>query len=204
MAFGAFHNAGQICMSADRVLVHRSIAEEFTARLAAKVDSLPVGDPASPDTVIGPVINDAAARRVGELVLDAVAAGARVRTGGEAIVLDRVTTGMRIFRAEICGPAVVVIAVEDDDEAVAIANDTPYGLTAGVLTEDVRRGLALARRLRTGIVHVGGQTVDDEPQAPFGGVKSSGYGRFGGRWGVEAFTDTRWVTVADRHGTYPF
>ncbi|WP_370942097.1 aldehyde dehydrogenase [Amycolatopsis sp. cg5] len=212
VTFGAFHNAGQICMSADRVLVHRSVAEEFTVRLAAKVAGLPHGDPADQSTVVGPLITESAARRVSELVAEAVADGARVRAGGgeregtryPATVLDGVTPRMRIFREEIFGPAVTVITVEDDDEAVSIANDTEYGLTAGVLTSDTRRGLALAKRLRTGIVHVGDQTVDDEPQAPFGGVKSTGYGRFGGRWGVDAFTATRWVTVAGHHGRYPF
>ncbi len=202
--FGAFHNAGQICMSTDRILVHRSVAEEFTAKLAAKVSSLPHGDPAEPGIVLGPVINPRAAERVAALVADAVEAGARVRAGGAATVLDEVTPAMRIFREEIFGPAVIVVPVADDDEAVAIANDTEHGLTAGVLTEDTRRGLALARRIRTGIVHVGNQTVDDEPQAPFGGVKSSGYGRFGGRWGIEAFSATRWVTVAGGHGHFPF
>ncbi|USX55278.1 aldehyde dehydrogenase family protein [Lentzea sp. HUAS12] len=204
--FGAFHNAGQICMSTDRVLVHRSVAEEFTAKLAAKVGSLPHGDPADPGTVIGPVINPRAASRVAALVAEAVEAGARVRAGGDggATVLDEVTPQMRVFQEEIFGPAVVVVPVADDDEAVAIANDTEHGLTAGILTEDSRRGLGLAQRIRTGIVHVGNQTVDDEPQAPFGGVKSSGYGRFGGRWGIEAFSATRWVTVASRHGHFPF
>ncbi|SEQ21392.1 aldehyde dehydrogenase family protein [Lentzea albida] len=204
--FGAFHNAGQICMSTDRVLVHRSVAEEFTAKLAAKVGSLPHGDPADPGTVIGPVINPRAASRVAALVAEAVESGARVRAGGNggATVLDEVTPQMRVFREEIFGPAVVVVPVADDDEAVAIANDTEHGLTAGILTEDSRRGLGLAQRIRTGIVHVGNQTVDDEPQAPFGGVKSSGYGRFGGRWGIEAFSATRWVTVASRHGHFPF
>ncbi|SDF77770.1 Acyl-CoA reductase [Lentzea fradiae] len=204
--FSAFHNAGQICMSADRVLVHRSVAEEFTAKLAAKAGSLPHGDPADPGTVIGPVINERSAERVAALVADAVENGARVRTGGDggATVLDNVTPEMRIFREEIFGPAVVVVPVADDDEAVAIANDTEHGLTAGIITEDSRRGLGLARRIRTGIVHVGNQTVDDEPQAPFGGVKASGYGRFGGRWGVEAFSATRWVTIASEHAHFPF
>jgi acyl-CoA reductase-like NAD-dependent aldehyde dehydrogenase len=204
--FGAFYNAGQICMSADRILVHRSVAEEFTAKLAAKVSSLPHGDPADPDTAIGPVINQRAADRVAALVAEAVESGARVRTGGDgtATVLDGVTPAMRIFHEEIFGPAVVVTAVADDDEAVAIANDTEHGLTAGVITEDPRRGLNLARRIRTGIVHVGNQTVDDEPQAPFGGVKASGYGRFGGRWGIEAFSATRWVTVAGEPNHFPF
>ncbi|KJK42771.1 salicylaldehyde dehydrogenase [Lentzea aerocolonigenes] len=203
--FSAFFNAGQICMSADRILVHQAVAEEFTAKLAAKVSSLPHGDPADPGTVIGPVITARAASRVAALVDEAVDAGARVRAGGDgaATVLDNVTPAMRIFQEEIFGPAVVVTAVADDDEAVAIANDTEHGLTAGILTEDSRRGLALARRIRTGIVHVGNQTVDDEPQAPFGGVKASGYGRFGGRWGIEAFSATRWVTVASEHGHFP-
>jgi vanillin dehydrogenase len=204
--FGAFNNAGQICMSTDRILVHRSVAEEFTAKLAAKVGSLPHGDPADPGTVIGPVINPRSASRVAALVAEAVESGARVRAGGNggATVLDEVTPQMRVFQEEIFGPAVVVVPVADDDEAVAIANDTEHGLTAGILTEDSRRGLGLAHRIRTGIVHVGNQTVDDEPQAPFGGVKSSGYGRFGGRWGVEAFSATRWVTVASEHGHFPF
>jgi acyl-CoA reductase-like NAD-dependent aldehyde dehydrogenase len=139
-------------------------------------------------------------------VEDAVANGATVRAGGNggATVLDGVTPQMRVFQEEIFGPAVIVVPVADDDEAVAIANDTEHGLTAGILTEDSRRGLGLAQRIRTGIVHVGNQTVDDEPQAPFGGVKSSGYGRFGGRWGIEAFSATRWVTIASEHGHFPF
>ncbi|MEV6236593.1 aldehyde dehydrogenase [Lentzea sp. NPDC051838] len=210
--FGAFHNAGQVCMSTDRVLVHRSIAEKFTSKLAAKVESLPHGDPADPATVIGPLVSERGARHVDGLVTEAVEAGARIRTGGTpargtsytATVLDNVTPEMRIYREEIFGPAVTVIPVDTDDEAVAIANDTEYGLSAGIITDDTRRGLALARRLHTGIVHVGNQTVDDEAQVPFGGVKSSGYGRFGGRWSVEAFTVTRWVTVADRHQHFPF
>ncbi|MFE9746674.1 aldehyde dehydrogenase family protein [Saccharothrix saharensis] len=212
VVFGAFNNAGQICMSADRVLVHASVAEEFTARLAAKVAGLPHGDPADPATVIGPLVDAGSARRVADLVADAVGHGARVRAGGgapdgahyPATVLDRVTPAMRIHHEEAFGPVVTVLAVADDDEAVALADDTDYGLTAGILTADARRGLTIARRLRTGIVHVGDQTVDDEPQAPFGGVKASGYGRFGGRWAAEAFTTTRWLTVATSAPHYPF
>ena len=211
-AFGAFHNAGQVCMSTDRVLVHRSIAEEFTAKLAAKVASLPHGDPADAATIVGPLINERGARHVADLVAEAVADGARLRTGGgepdgtrfTATVLDNITPQMRIYREEIFGPAVTVITVDSDDEAVAIANDTEYGLSVGVITEDNRRGLALTRRIHTGVAHVGNQTIDDEAQAPFGGVKSTGYGRFGGRWGIEAFTDTRWVTIAGEHNHFPF
>jgi len=212
VTFGVFHNAGQICMSTDRVLVHQSIAEDFTAALAAKVSSLKHGDPTDKSTIVGPLVNSAAAQRVAKLVEEAVADGARVRAGGgkpdgaryAATVLDNVDPKMRIFHEEIFGPVCTVITVETDDEAIAIANDTEYGLTAGVLTEDSRRGMAVARQLRTGIVHVNNQTVADEPQAPFGGVKSTGYGRFGGRWGAEAFTDTRWITVAGEHGHFPY
>ncbi|MEO6085619.1 MAG: aldehyde dehydrogenase family protein, partial [Umezawaea sp.] len=207
VVFGGFYNVGQICMSADRVLVHSSIVEEFTEKLVAKVAGLPQGDPTDPGTVLGPMIDDRSAKRMAELVQDAVANGARIRTGGgdpdgssyPATVLDQVRPEMRVYHEEIFGPVVTVIAVETDEEAVAIANDTDYGLTAGVLTEDTRRGLAIARKLRTGIVHVNNQTVDDEPQAPFGGIGSTGYGRFGGRWAAEAFTNTRWVTVAGEH-----
>ncbi|MFC0432455.1 aldehyde dehydrogenase [Kutzneria buriramensis] len=210
--FASFHNAGQICMSADRVLVHRAVAAEFTEKLAAKAASLPHGDPTDPGTVIGPLISATAAQRVSALVAEAIDAGASLRAGGgdadgsryPATVLADVTPEMRIFNDEIFGPAVTVTTVDDDEQALAIANDTDYGLTAGVITEDARRGLAVARRLRTGIVHVNNQTVDDEPQVPFGGVKSSGYGRFGGRWGVEAFTETRWVTVAGQQNGFPY
>jgi vanillin dehydrogenase len=211
VVFGGFYNVGQICMSADRVLVHSSIVEEFTEKLVAKVAGLPQGDPTDPGTVLGPMIDDRSAKRMAELVQDAVANGARIRTGGgdpdgssyPATVLDQVRPEMRVYHEEIFGPVVTVIAVETDEQAVAIANDTDYGLTAGVLTEDTRRGLAIARKLRTGIVHVNNQTVDDEPQAPFGGIGSTGYGRFGGRWAAEAFTNTRWVTVAGEHKHFP-
>jgi acyl-CoA reductase-like NAD-dependent aldehyde dehydrogenase len=210
--FGSFNNAGQICLSTDRILVHRSIVSEFTDKFAAKVASLLHGDPTDPATIVGPLVNARAAQRVAKLVDEAVAAGATVWTGGVApegasyqpTVLSDVTPNMRIFDEEIFGAAVTVITVDDDEQAIAVANDTEYGLTAGVVTEDAGRGLAIARRLRTGIVHVNDQTVDDEPQAPFGGVKSSGYGKFGGRWGVDAFTETRWVTVAGRHTVFPY
>ncbi|MFI9380746.1 aldehyde dehydrogenase family protein [Kutzneria sp. NPDC052558] len=210
--FGSFNNAGQICLSTDRILVHRSIAEEFTAKLAAKVAALPHGDPIDPATIVGPLVNAKAAARVSTLVHEAVAAGATVRTGGHQpagarlapTVLADVTPAMRIFTEEIFGPAVVVLTVDDDEQAIAIANDTEYGLTAGIITQNAARGLAIARRLQTGIVHVNDQTVDDEPQAPFGGVKSSGYGKFGGRWGVDAFTETRWLTLAGHHTVFPY
>jgi acyl-CoA reductase-like NAD-dependent aldehyde dehydrogenase len=212
VAFGAYLNSGQICMSADRVLVHRSLADEFAARLAEKAKGLPAGDPTDPHTVIGPLISADAAQRVSGLVDEAADGGARVLAGGgrpdgahyPATVLADVTPGMRIHTEEIFGPVCTVLTVDNEDEAVAVANDSPYGLTAGVLTRDVSRGFAVARRLRTGIAHVNDQSVDDDPTAPFGGVGDSGYGRFGGRAGVEAFTDLRWITLQQRPKKFPF
>lgn len=212
--FGAFMNAGQICMCVDRVIVHRAVAEEFLAKFAQRVDALPYGDPADPATAVGPVVTAQAAQRVAALIADAVAKGATLLAGTGTVeapgtlikpaVLTGVTRDMDIFSREIFGPATVVHVVDDADQAVQLANDTPYGLTAGVITEDLAAGLDIARRIRTGIIHVNDQSIADEPQAPFGGVKNSGYGRFGGQAGVEAFTDTRWITVqAKGHAHYP-
>jgi len=211
-AFGAYMNSGQICMSADRVIAQRAVAGELAERLAAKAAKLPAGDPRDPGTLIGPLITPGAAQRVGELVEEAVREGAKVLAGGappersvlQACVVTGVAPGMRIEKEEIFGPVCTVTTVEDDEEAVKVANSTSYGLTAGVVTEDLRRGFAVAQKLRTGIVHVNDQPVDDEPQAPFGGTGDSGYGRFGGRAGIEAFSETRWVTLQSSHRAFPF
>ncbi|MGH9106020.1 MAG: aldehyde dehydrogenase family protein [Acidimicrobiales bacterium] len=212
VAFGAYMNSGQICMSADRIVAHRSLAGELAARLAEKASKLPAGDPRDPGTLIGPLITAGAAERVAGLVQEAESQGARTLAGGgrpdgalyPASVLASVSPAMRIEKEEIFGPVCTIISVEDEDEAVAVANTTTYGLTAGVLTEDVGRGFDVARRLRTGIVHVNDQPVDDEPQAPFGGIGDSGYGRFGGHAGLEAFMDLRWVTLQHGHRPFPF
>ena len=212
--FGAFFNAGQICMCVDRVIVHESLADAFTERFAARVAALPCGDPGDKGTAIGPVISRAAARRVSALIADAVAGGAKLAAGTGEIeepgtlirptVLTGVTPDMAVHTAEIFGPATVVYPVPDVDAAVALANDTALGLTAGVITENLARGFEVAARLRTGIVHVNDQSIADEPQAPFGGVKDSGYGRFGGQAGIEAFTDIRWVTAqVTGHAHFP-
>jgi vanillin dehydrogenase len=212
VAFAAYMNSGQICMSADRVLAHRAIADELTTRLADKAAHLPAGDPRDPGTLIGPLITAQAAERVADLVDEAVSAGAAVRAGGgrpkgavyPASVVSGVIPQMRIDTEEIFGPVCTVLSVRDEEEAIEIANDTAYGLSAGVLTEDVRRGFDIARRLRTGIVHVNDQPVDDEPQAPFGGVGDSGYGRFGGRAAMDAFSELRWITLQQGHRPFPF
>ena len=211
-AFAVFMNAGQICMSGDRILVHASLAREFTEKFTAKVASLPHGAPTDPTTVIGPMSSAASAERVAALVRDAVGKGAEVLVGGgeprnavhPATVLTGVTEEMELHQAEAFGPVCALSVFDDDEEAIALANATEHGLTCGIITENGTHGLKVARRIRSGIVHVNDQSVADEPQAPFGGVKASGYGRFGGRWGIEAFSNTRWVTLAAEHAHYPF
>jgi acyl-CoA reductase-like NAD-dependent aldehyde dehydrogenase/ABC-type branched-subunit amino acid transport system ATPase component len=210
-AFGAFANQGQICMSTERIVVDEKIADDFVARFAAKAKSLSVGDPREGKAVLGSVVDHAAAERVTQLVLDAVAKGARLAAGGTingtligAHVLDHVTPAMRIYEEESFGPVTTVVRVRGDDEAVRVANDTPYGLSSAVFSRDVTRAFAVARRLETGICHINGPTVHDEAQMPFGGVKHSGYGRFGGKAAIDEFTELRWITIQSGHRHYPF
>ena len=208
--FGAFLHQGQICMSARKVIVDRSIADEFTSRLAEKTAGLKAGSPAEPDTIIGPLINEDALATVRSRVEDAVAKGARVLAGGEtadgnvyrATVLADVPEDSEFARLETFGPVLAVEVVGDSEEAVERANATSYGLSAGIITSDPDKGFALAQRLESGIVHVNDQPVGDEPQMPFGGVKDSGWGRFGGQAVIDEFTELRWITV--QSGTHPF
>src|SRR3954468_8946640 len=203
--FGSFFHQGQICMSTERVVVDRSVAVEFASLLGERAAALTVGDPSDPETQIGPLVNGAALQRVRELVEDAVSKGAEVVTGGSAdgpcfapTVLKGVTPDMRIYSEESFGPAVSIVPVDGVDDAVRVANDTEYGLSSAVFTSDVAAGLEVARRLETGMCHVNDTTVHDEPQMPFGGVKASGWGRFGGNAAVEEFTELRWITVQDQ------
>ena len=208
--FGAFMNSGQICMSTERIVVDKAVAGELEAQLVTRASALSAGDPRDPGTMIGPVVNQAAADRVRALIDDARAKGARVLCGGEAdgrvlaptIVAD-VTPEMRIYAEESFGPVVTMIAAEDADEAVRIANDTEYGLSAAVFGRDVAGAVAVARQIQSGICHVNGATVHDEPQMPFGGVKASGWGRFGGDAALDEFTELRWMTVQEGGRHYP-
>jgi benzaldehyde dehydrogenase (NAD) len=207
--FGAFFHQGQICMSTERIVVDRSVAEDLCSRLADRASSLVVGDPREPSTQIGPMINTAAVQRVSELVDDARDRGASVLCGGSAdglryapTVLSGVTPEMRLYGEESFGPVVTVVPVSGVDEAVRVANDTEYGLSGAVFGRDVPRAFDVARRLETGICHVNGSTVHDEPQMPFGGVKASGFGRFGGRAALEEFTELRWITVGGPEGRH--
>ena len=209
-SFGAFFHQGQICMSTERIVVDRAVADPLSEKLARRAQALPVGDPRDASTAIGPLINPEAVERVGELVQDAISKGAEVLTGGEAqgpcfppSVLGGVTPEMRVYSEESFGPLVAVVPVEGPDEAVKVANDTDYGLAAAVFSEDVPAALELAQRIESGICHVNDTTVHDEPQMPFGGVKSSGWGRFGGRAALEEFTELRWITVQAQPRDYP-
>jgi benzaldehyde dehydrogenase (NAD) len=209
--FGAFFHQGQICMSTERIVADRAVAGDFGARLAEKASALVVGDPRDAATQIGPLVNEGAVRRVSELVEDARTKGAELLTGGRAdglfytpTVVAGVTPDMRLYAEESFGPVVTVVAVDGVDEAVRVANDTEYGLSAAVFGRDVPRAFDVARRIESGICHVNGATVHDEPQMPFGGVKASGWGRFGGRAALDEFTELRWITVGGPGGRqYP-
>jgi acyl-CoA reductase-like NAD-dependent aldehyde dehydrogenase/ABC-type branched-subunit amino acid transport system ATPase component len=210
-AFGAFMNQGQICMSTERIVVDDKVADEFVRRFAVKAASLPAGDPRAPEVVLGSVVDRGTVERVRAMVEDAVGKGAKLVAGGQvkgtvmdAHVLDRVTPAMRIYHEESFGPIVTVVRVNGVEEAVRVANDTEYGLSAAVFGRDVNRALNVARRIQSGICHVNGPTVHDEAQMPFGGVKNSGYGRFGGKAGIDAFTELRWITLQTEPRHYPF
>lgn len=210
-AFGAFMHSGQICMATEKIIVHQAVADEFARRLAKKAASLPAGDPGKKPVVLGALISTQAADKTEALIADAVAKGAKRLSGGwregpmmDATILDHVTPAMRIYTEETFGPAVPIVRAKDEDEAVRIANDTEYGLSAAVYTKDIARGLRIARRIESGICHINGPTIQDEAQVPFGGVKASGIGRFGGRYGVEAFSTLRWISIETQHPHYPF
>ncbi|HEY8434863.1 MAG TPA: aldehyde dehydrogenase, partial [Sphingomicrobium sp.] len=192
-AFGAFLNAGQICMSTERIIVVEAVADEFVRKFAEKAAAMPAA-------AVGDQIDEAAQTRIAALVDDAVNKGAIWLAGTSAIVLDRITPDMNLYRDESFGPVVGIVRVADEDEAVRVANDSEYGLSAAVFTRDAARGIRVARRIRSGICHVNGPTVHDEAQMPFGGVGASGYGRFGGKAAIEAFTDLRWITIAGEPG----
>jgi benzaldehyde dehydrogenase (NAD) len=209
-SFGAFMNSGQICMSTERIVADRAVAGALGEQLAAKAGALTVGDPRDQGTMIGPVVADGARERIVELIEDARAKGADVLAGGTAdgnciapTVLANVTPEMRIYGEESFGPVVALVPVDGADEAVRVANDTEYGLAAAVFGRDVPAALDVARRIESGICHVNASTVHDEPQMPFGGVKESGWGRFGGSAALDEFTDLRWMSVQQTPRHYP-
>jgi acyl-CoA reductase-like NAD-dependent aldehyde dehydrogenase len=209
-AFGAFINQGQVCMSTERIIVVDAVAEAFAAKFAAKAASIAAGDPRDGQAPLGAVVDQRTVHHVNNLIEDATAKGATVIAGGKAnsvvmpaTVVDGVTAAMGLYTDESFGPIVAIIRARDADHAVELANDSQYGLSASVFTRDIVQGLAIARRIHSGICHINGPTIHDEPQMPFGGVGASGHGRFGGRQGIDSFTETRWITIETQPGRFP-
>lgn len=207
--FSRYVHQGQVCMAANRIVVDRSVADAFTEKFVAKVRTLKAGDPQDPATHIGPLINSSQAESVTAVVDQAIEQGATALVHGETngnvvppSVLSDVPAGASVLRQEVFGPVAVIIPVDGEEEAVRVANDTPYGLGGAVHTGDIERGIAVARRIETGMVHVNDATVADEPIVPFGGEKHSGMGRLNGEQMVEAFTTTKWISI--QHGRSPF
>lgn len=208
--FGAFFNQGQICMSTERIIVEDAVADAFLARMIERARPLKSGDPSIGHMPLGALISTDAARRLTTLIEDAVTRGAVLRIGGaaygammDATIVDGVTSSMRLYREESFGPIAAILRVADAEEAVTVANDCDYGLSGAVFSRDLERALGIALRVETGIMHINGATVADEPSMPFGGVKASGYGRFGGAAAIDEFTELRWITRAAGGKTYP-
>lgn len=206
--FGSFMHQGQVCMSTEKILVHEAVYEAFMKKFLARAAKLKTGHTRDKDNVIGPLVNARQAARVKGLIDDALAKGAVAEIGGkswdnfvEPTVLTHVNSTMDIWHDETFGPVVIVVPFRSEEEAIALNNDTEYGLTAAIMSRDEARALRMAEHLETGICHINCQNINDEPHVPFGGVKASGQGRYGGRWSLDAFTELRWITM-DRGGRH--
>ena len=210
--FGSFMFQGQICMSTERFVVDESVADEFVQKFAAKASTLVSGDPMTDAAcVVGPMVRPESGDRINGLIDDALAKGAKIVTGGRAdgaampaTIVDHVSPDMAIYDQETFGPITTVVRVSGLEEAVQVANDTEYGLAAAVFGRDSTRALGVAKRIDAGHVHVNGSTVQNEAQAPYGGMKASGYGRFDGRAVINEFTELKWITVEPADQQYPF
>ncbi len=210
--FGSFLYQGQICMSTERIIVDEQLADVFVEKFAAAARDLPAGDPAQGAAcVIGPMIAGEAGQRLNELMQDALDKGAKLVTGGPAngaempaTIIDHVVPGMRLYDEEIFGPLTIVIRAKDSTDAVRIANDTAFGLSAAVFGRDINRTIDAALKIQSGSVHINGPTVQNEAQAPYGGTKDSGYGRFDGRAVIDEFTELKWLTIGPSVHQYPF
>jgi aldehyde dehydrogenase (NAD+) len=208
--FGKFMHQGQICMAVERIIVHDSIVDEFTDNLLENVKKLKMGDPQDQSNVLGPIINQKQLDHIHSQVTEAVEQGAELLTGGkyeglyyEPTILTNVNRKMRVFTDETFGPVAPIISFSNVDEAIEIANDSEYGLSAGIITRNEELGLAIAGQLQTGMAHINDSSVNDEPNIPFGGVKNSGLGRHGGKWSIDTFTETRWITLDRGQRLYP-
>ncbi|WP_407949301.1 aldehyde dehydrogenase family protein [Peribacillus faecalis] len=209
-AFGKFLHQGQICMALNRIIVVESVYDEFVEAFTEVVRGLKTGDPSDPETFVGPLINNSQVDKIVAAVDESVLQGAVMHLNGrvrdclmEPIILTDVTNDMPIAKNEIFGPVAPILKAEDAAEAVHIANDTPYGLSGSVFTSDLYRGVEVAKKVKTGMIHVNDQSVNDEAHVPFGGEKASGIGRFNGEWALEKFTTVKWISVQSGYRDYP-
>jgi acyl-CoA reductase-like NAD-dependent aldehyde dehydrogenase len=210
--FGSFLYQGQICMSTERFVVDESVADEFVEKFAARAAQVTAGDPLTDEAcIVGPMIREESGTRINGLIDDALAKGAELVAGDRAngalmpaTIVDKVSPEMDIYDQETFGPITTVVRVSGVEEAVQVANDTEYGLAAAVFGKDSTRALQVAMRIQAGHVHVNGATVQNEAQAPYGGMKNSGYGRFDGRAVINEFTELKWITVEQSDQQYPF
>jgi aldehyde dehydrogenase (NAD+) len=210
-AFGSFFHQGQVCMCSSRLIVEDPLYERFCEQLVAKATSLKVGDPRDPTTVIGPLIKPAQCEFIADQIRDAVAKGAKVRCGGTytgsfflPTVLSDVTPAMAIYHEESFGPVTTVLRARDFNDALALANDTSYGLSAAIVTNDLQKAFEFSQRVHAGMVHVNDTTLADEPHIPFGGVQDSGLGREGGMASIEEMMEVKWVTFQLGKRTFLF
>ncbi|WP_019244200.1 MULTISPECIES: aldehyde dehydrogenase family protein [Bacillus] len=209
--FSRFTHQGQICMSANRILVQRSILDEFVTAFKNKVSSLKVGDPRNPETVIGPVMNERAANHLKETIEQGISQGATAILKGnitgnmvEPTILIDVKPDMSLAQEELFGPVVCIIPFETEEEAISIANDTRFGLSGAIHTANLERGVAIAKKIHTGMIHVNDITINDEPIVAFGGENQSGLGRLNGEWSLEEFTTLKWISVNFGQRTFPY
>jgi acyl-CoA reductase-like NAD-dependent aldehyde dehydrogenase len=209
--FGAFLYQGQICMSTERIIVDASVADQFVSEFSARARELPAGDPKqNAQCVIGPMVSKSSGSKLNALIEDALLKGARLACGGyaqgalmPATIVDHVKPTMKIYDEEAFGPITTIVRVNGEQEAVAAANDTAYGLSSAVFGRDITRALAVAMQIDTGSCHINGSTVHNEAQAPYGGTKDSGYGRFDGRAVIDEFTELKWITIEPASQPYP-
>ncbi|MEH6387790.1 MAG: aldehyde dehydrogenase [Pseudomonas profundi] len=210
--FGAFLYQGQICMSTERFVVDEAVADAFASGFAERVSKLDVGIPTqAPNCIVGPVIGSGALGRINDLIDDALSKGAKLIAGAlgdstlmQPMLVDHVTPEMKIYHEETFGPVTIIVRTKGAEQALEIANDSAFGLSSSIFTRDISRALELANRLDAGCIHINGATVNHEPQAPYGGMKNSGYGRFDGSAVIEEFTEIKWVTIQPSDQPYPF
>ena len=209
--FSRFTHQGQICMSANRLIVHENVYEEFVEKYLEKVSGLTCGDPKDPSTIIGPLINERQVKTTADLIEKGIEEGAKVLLKGnitgnvvEPVVFAEVTPDMSLANEEFFAPVVSIMKVSSDEEVIEFANQSSYGLSGAIHTKDVERGAELAKEMETGMIHINDGTINDEPNVAFGGVKNSGVGRLNGEWSLDAFTTTKWISIQHKRRMYPY